>query len=121
MAEHDYRKLQAFLEAALTNPRHPIFTIGFSKSSILQHYATNVVLLQAVKPEQWFNDYPDYVTRLEEAIKILETPEPAPVAEAEKPTTPEPVAETQKPLEEVAMKVKCPKCGEEFGVPMKGA
>lgn len=120
MAEHDYKKLQAFVEAALTNPKHPIYTIGYAKSSILQHYATNVMVLEAIKPEQWFKEYPQYTAKIEEAIKILETPEPAPVVEAA-PAPVAPVTEAAQPLEEVAMKVKCPKCGEEFSVPMKGA
>ncbi len=121
MADHDYKKLQAFVEAALTNPKHPIYSIGYAKSPILQHYATNVTLLQAVNPEQWFREYQTWTDKIEEAIKILETPEPAPVAEAEKPATPEPVTEAPQQIEEAAMKVKCPKCGETFSVPMKGA
>jgi hypothetical protein len=149
--EHDYKRLQAFVEAALTNPRHPLYSIGYAKSELLTHYATNVIALEVIKPEQWFKEYPQYTARLEEAIKILETPEPEivlpshdeimkevakmlePTDSARKKleeagvtfdTLPNPpktyvVGESQ-PLEEAAMKVKCPKCGEEFSVPMKG-
>ena len=69
--------LQAFVEAALTNPRHPVFQAGLAKSAILQHYAVNVMMLETIKPEQWFKDYPAWTAKLEEVKRLCETPEPA--------------------------------------------
>ena len=68
----DYKKLQSFVEAALTNPRHPVYKMGLQHSPILQHYAVNVSLLQSIPAAQWFADYPDKTARLEEVMAILE-------------------------------------------------
>ena len=74
----DYVKLKNFIEAALVNPRHPLFQMGMQHSPILQHYAVNVATLGAVTPEQWFKDYPDKTAKLEEVMALCEEQE-APV------------------------------------------
>lgn len=71
----DYLKLQAFVEAATSNPRHPIFQLGMRHSPILQNYAVNVQMLGAVKPEQWFKDNPVHTAKLEEVMKLCEEDE----------------------------------------------
>jgi len=85
--EAKHEKLRRFTEAALTNPRHPVFQMGMAHSPILQHYALNVMVLEAVKPEDWFTQYPDYTAKLEEVMKLCEaveeTPALAPVIPAE--------------------------------------
>lgn len=115
----DYTKLKSFVEAACTNPLHPIYKLGMSHSVILQHYAVNVMMLETVKPDQWFSEYPRYTQRLEEVMALCEVVEPEKPAEQPKEEAkpePEPVAEAAQ-----MMDVKCPKCGAEFNVPMKGA
>ena len=68
----DYKKLQAFVEAALSNPRHPIYAMGYSKHPMLQHYAINVKMLETIKPEEWFKEYPQHMAVIEELIKACE-------------------------------------------------
>ena len=68
----DYKKLQAFVEAALSNPRHPIYAMGYSKHPMLQHYAINVKMLETIKPEEWFKEYPQHTAVIEELIKACE-------------------------------------------------
>ncbi len=77
----DFSKLQKFVEAALTNPAHPVYKMGMTHSPILQHYAANVTMLESMSGEQWFTDYPDKTARLEEVMKLCEdeseeSPEP---------------------------------------------
>lgn len=74
----DFSKLQKFVEAALTNPAHPVYKMGMTHSPILQHYAVNVRLLQGMSGEQWFADYPEKTARLEEVMKLCEEDTPAP-------------------------------------------
>lgn len=68
----DTKKLQAFVEAALTDPRHPVFKMGMQHSGLLQHYAVNVNLLGAIRPAQWFEEYPEYTAKLEEVMRLCE-------------------------------------------------
>ena len=68
----DYKKLQAFVEAALSNPRHPIYAMGYSKHPMLQHYAINVTMLETIKPEEWFKEYPQHTAVIEELVKACE-------------------------------------------------
>ena len=68
----DIAKLQLFVEAALTNPTHPVYKMGMQHSPILQHYAINVSMLQSIKPEQWFKDYPDKTAKLTEVMRLCE-------------------------------------------------
>lgn len=82
----DYKKLQAFVEAALTNPLHPVYKLGLQHSPILQHYAINVKTLESVKPEQWFVDYPEKTTRLEQVMALCEAEEPAAAGQTEDET-----------------------------------
>lgn len=108
--EKDYTKLQKFIEAALTNPLHPIYRLGYSKSGMLQSYAINVMMLESIKPAQWFADYPNYVQRLEDVMALCESIDP--------PNPPK--AAEVKPVTEAApmMDVKCPKCGATFEAPL---
>src|SRR3990172_13005570 len=77
MADKDFTKLQSFVEAALTNPRHPVYKMGMQHSPILQHYAVNVSLLNALPAKQWFADYPEKTAKLEEVMKLCEEEETA--------------------------------------------
>jgi len=73
----DYGKLKKFVEAALTNPLHPVYRMGMTHSPILQHYAVNVVMLHAVEAEQWFKDYPEKTARLEQVMALCEAEQAA--------------------------------------------
>ena len=86
--QHDYAALSKFAEAAIKDPLHPVYAVGFAKSVILQRYAVDVMIREVVKPEQFWVDYPDYANRIEEAIKLCEQVSPD--------------------------MVTCPKCGEKF-------
>lgn len=68
----DLTKLQKFTEAACSNPRHPVFQLGLQHSPILQHYAINVLALEAIKPMQWFAEYPKETARLAEVMALCE-------------------------------------------------
>ena len=68
----DFSKLTAFVEAALTNPAHPVFQLGLTHSPILQHYAVNVRLLCALTPAQWFEQYPQKRAVIESVMAICE-------------------------------------------------
>src|SRR3972149_995319 len=70
-----HAKLQQFVEAALTNPLHPVYRLGLTHSPILLHYATNVSLLASVKPKDWFTQYPQYTAQLTEVMRLCETEE----------------------------------------------
>ena len=73
MAEKkDYSKLKKFVEAAMTNPLHPVFKAGMAKSQILQHYAVNVKVLESVKADDWFVQYPQYTEKLEAVMALCE-------------------------------------------------
>lgn len=80
MAEEKFAKLRRFTEAAISNPRHPVYAVGMARSPILQHYAVNVLTLEAVKAEDWFTQYPDYTAKLEEVMKLCEEDSAAPAA-----------------------------------------
>ena len=69
----DVAKLQKFVEAAISNRHHPVYQAGWSKSPILQHYATNVTMIGSVKPEDWFKQYPQWTAALNEAMVYCET------------------------------------------------
>lgn len=71
----DYKKLQSFVEAAISNPQHPVYKLGLQHSGMLQHYAVNVATLGAIKPAQWFEDYPDKTAKLEEVMRLCEEEE----------------------------------------------
>ena len=77
MAEKDFAKLQSFVEAAISNPKHPVYKLGLQHSAILQHYAVNVATLESIKPAQWFVDYPDKTAKLEEVMRLCEEEETA--------------------------------------------
>lgn len=103
----DYSKLQKFVEAALTNPRHPLFD---ANSQALKYYATNVSLLGTVTPQQFFDQYPRWTTQLESVMNQLEEAikqHNAPITEAVLIVT-----------EADTMNVTCPKCGAKFDVKM---
>ncbi len=84
MADKNFRKLQRFVEAALTNPTHPVYRLGMAHSPILQHYAINVATLGAVTPEAWFAEDPARTAKLEEVMALCEAGEAEALAEAEK-------------------------------------
>lgn len=73
MAEINLTKLEKFVEAAISNHQHPVYQAGWAKSNILQHYAANVHTLGAIKPQVWFQQYPDWTIRLNEAMVYCET------------------------------------------------
>lgn len=80
-AKKDYSALRDFVEAALTDPRHPVYQLGLRQSTILQHYAVNVKLLQALTPSEWFETVaPTWVEKLE-AVKALCEEEAPPAAD----------------------------------------
>ena len=68
----DTAKLQKFIEAALTNPRHPVYALGMHQSPILQHYAVNVSLLKSLTPEEWVKQYPAHAAKIEEVMALCE-------------------------------------------------
>lgn len=68
----DTAKLQKFVEAALTNPQHPVYRLGMQQSPILQHYAVNVSLLGSVTADEWFKQYPEHAAKLTEVMKLCE-------------------------------------------------
>jgi len=68
------KKLQDFIEASLTNPRHPIFNYAF-RSPVLQHYALNVKgcgLLESMTAEEWGKGFPHHVKSLTEVMQLCE-------------------------------------------------
>ena len=70
-----WAKLKSFIEAALTNPRHPIYEMGLRHSPMLQHYAVNVKgvgLLETITAEEWFESRPADAARLQEVMKLCE-------------------------------------------------
>lgn len=72
MADKDFSKLQKFVEAAISNPLHPVYKMGLNHSPMLQNYAINVWTLESMKPEQWFTDYPKKTALLEEVMALCE-------------------------------------------------
>ena len=66
----DIQKLTQFVDAAMTNPLHPLFR--FNQLPVLQKYAVNVHMLETITPEQFFKDYPQDAARLEEVMKLVE-------------------------------------------------
>lgn len=82
----DFKKLQAFVEAALTNPKHPVYAMGMQHSPILQHYAVNVSIMKSVEAEQWFKDYPEKTAKLERVMALCEAEEPAAATQTEDET-----------------------------------
>ena len=79
----DLAKLQKFTEAAIVNPLHPVYQLGLSHSPMLQHYHLNVMTLETIKPEQWFNEYPHYTAALTEVMGLCEAKEEEQAAEDE--------------------------------------
>jgi len=72
----DNTKRQKFIEAACTNPAHPVYKVGWQRSPILQHYALNVLSMQYMKPAQWFETVaPDWLDRVDKAIALCEAGE----------------------------------------------
>jgi len=77
----DHAKLQQFVEAALSNPQHPVYRLGLTHSPILQNYAVNVSLMASLKPEDWFAQYPKYTEQLTEVMRLCEAEGPDTVDE----------------------------------------
>lgn len=73
MAEQDNSKRQKFMEAAITNPAHPVYKVGWVRSPVLQHYALNVMQLEYMTPEKWFETArPDWLEQLDKVIELCE-------------------------------------------------
>lgn len=100
----DHKDLQAFVEAALVDPKHPVYRLGMTHSPILQHYAVNVCILHAVEAEQWFDDYPDWTAKLTEVKRLCEEPEADELAalKAEVDELKKKLAEKDKPTDQPA-------------------
>ena len=97
----DHTKLQQFVEAALSNPQHPVYRLGLTHSPMLQHYAVNVSLMASLKPEDWFAQYPKYTEQLTEVMRLCEAegPEsgaPAPLTQADLDALKAKIAELEK-------------------------
>lgn len=80
-------KLHKFIQASLTNPRHPVFTFA-ATSPILKHYALNVNmggagLLETIAPEAWEKDYPQACKTMLEVMRICEEDAAATFSEAD--------------------------------------
>lgn len=71
----DLKKLQEFVEAATSNPKHPVYQLGLQHSAMLQSYAVNVQMIQSVPAEQWFKDYPEWTAKLAEVMRLCEEDE----------------------------------------------
>lgn len=80
-------KLHQFIQAALTNPNHPVFRFRAS-NPILKHYAVNVRmggqgLLETIAPEDWEKNYPQSMATMLEVMRLCEEDaKVAPVTEA---------------------------------------
>lgn len=133
-------KLIKFIEALEADPGHAAFLLGLRRNAALQYHATNVTLIGAMSNDAYLQDapklYPNEFAEVQrvanqcavlaealekdpltlQAVDLFQsvalmaksaqsTPEPAPAA------APEPEA-----VNEAAMSVKCPKCGNEFAV-----
>ena len=68
----DYKKLQTFVEAALTNPKHPIYQMGYSKHPYLQSYALNVTMMETIAPQKWFEENERRTIDLTEIMRLCE-------------------------------------------------
>ena len=82
-ATPDFSKLRKFVEAAIKNPKHPVYQMGMARSVILQHYALNVRgmgLIESIEPMQWFSDYPAWTSKLQEVMTLCEEDSSAPTS-----------------------------------------
>ena len=68
-------KLQKFIEAAISNPQHPVYKLGYSKHPILQSYALYVSVLETHTPERWASEYPDYIKTMEAVMQACQETE----------------------------------------------
>ena len=68
----DYKKLQTFVEAALTNPKHPIYQMGYSKHPYLQSYALNVTMMETITPQKWFEENEQRTADLAEVMRLCQ-------------------------------------------------
>jgi len=96
-----HTKLQQFVEAALTNPLHPVYRLGLTHSPMLQHYAFNVSLLASIKPEDWFTQYPKYTELLTEVMRLCEE-------EQKTETPPDEIAALKAKIAELEKKIAAP-------------
>ena len=105
----DYGKLQTFVEAAIDNPKHPVFALGYRHHPALQYYDLNVRTLRAITPAQFFEEQEGgpfrWTPKLEAVMALCETPD-----QPETPaTTPAPdgeVAALRKQVEALTAKVE---------------
>ena len=74
----DYTKLKSFMDAAITNPMHPVFQAGGNRSGVITLYALHVRShaftggLGIMEAEQWFKDYPEKTAMLESLMTLCE-------------------------------------------------
>ena len=82
----DDKKLIKFIEAALSNPAHPIYKAGMVHSPALQHYAVNVSILGALTGEQWVKEnFQGHAEKINTVMELIEAESAAPVAPAAPP------------------------------------
>lgn len=108
-------KLHKFIQAALTNPKHPVFQFR-ATNPILKHYAVNVQmggqgLLETITPDDWEKNYPQSAKTMLEVMRLCEEDaKAAPVSEAHKgsdATAPDPAkAELERKLKEAEETIK---------------
>lgn len=77
-------KLQKFIEAAISNQKHPVYKLGYSKHPILQSYALCVSVFETHTPARWADEYPESVATMESVMKLCEEEETVAKAEDER-------------------------------------
>ena len=115
----DPQKLIRFIEAAISNPRHPVYQAGLFRAPALQHYATNVALLCAIKPEQWvkedLNGYASQVNEARDLVGAEPKPAPEPAGDAS------PAADTVSKADFDALKAGLADLAQKFGAQASAA
>ena len=106
----DDKKLIKFIEAALSNPAHPIYKAGMVHSPALQHYAVNVSILGALTGEQWVKEnFQGHAEKINTVMELIEAESAAPVAPAAPAThvmQPDPVAAMRAELDALKAEIK---------------
>jgi len=106
----DDKKLIKFIEAALSNPAHPIYKAGMVHSPALQHYAVNVSILGALTGEQWVKEnFQGHAEKINTVMELIEAESAAPVAPAAPATPvtqPDPVAAMRAELDALKAEIK---------------
>ena len=77
----DYAKMEAFMHSLCNRWEWTEAERTLFQSKAVQTYAANVELLSTMTPRQYFEAFPEWTGRIEQALKLVET-EQAALAEA---------------------------------------